>query len=74
MSFVSFASSAALWTPLHCRQHTCTISNLYGVTDIHSKEAHTTLQILTEILNTLMIGHLAVMIIFLVTRALNTYL
>jgi hypothetical protein len=55
----------ASWTPLRRRWHTCIISGLYGVTGVHSKEARVTLLILTELLNTLMIGHIAVMIIFL---------
>jgi hypothetical protein len=78
LSFVSFASSASLWTPLpplRCHRHTCTISSLYGVTGVHSKEAHVALLnhtmshlktlIPTELLNNLMI-------IFLLTKALGT--
>jgi hypothetical protein len=55
LSFVSFASSAMLWTPHLRRQHTCAMSGLYGVAGVHSKEVCMTLLIPTEILNTLMI-------------------
>jgi hypothetical protein len=65
MSFVSFASSAAPWTPLRHRRHTCAISGLYGVIGVHFKEARTTLLIPTELVNTLMI-------LFLSTEALGT--
>jgi hypothetical protein len=67
-----------LWTPmtpLRRRRHTCAISDLYGVTNVHFKEVRATLLnhaashlktlIPTELLNTLMI-------LFLLTEALYT--
>jgi hypothetical protein len=80
LSFVSFASLAAPWTPpppLRRRRHTCSISGLSGVTSVYSKEVCTTLLnhtashpktlIPSELLNTLMI-------LFLLTEALGTKL
>jgi hypothetical protein len=49
---------------LRRRWHTYAISDLYGVINVHFKETRVTLLIRTELLNTLMIGHLAVMITF----------
>jgi hypothetical protein len=74
----SFASSVASWTslpPLRRHQHTCAISGLYGVTGVHSQEAHMTLLnhaashlktlISMELVNTLIIR-------FLLTEILGT--